>query len=1306
MVSADQIGKAAAISPLVFQPPVDGSFTWLSTRSGSFAPKGVLPIGTRFQIAIAPAFKDAAGRPIGTKFHETAETPPLRVKGAYQIGGRDSDNATVLPRFLVLFNANVNADTAAKFIRYEDAARNRVAARVEQVKNTDERDRSFPKWESDDRSLGAWTAQSEALEEEEPATDSEDDEDNALKVKKPAPARGNLLFVAPVKPLPPGKDWRLVLDAGVPAAEWKVVLTAPKQIAIGHILSFAPKSISAEANRVAGRRILIEFPKPLADDVNSETIGKWIKLQPPPANLRATVEGANVTLRADFSLGTRYRVTVAAGLQAQEPTQTAATTTQEISFEKLDSRLYFQDFAAHQYARGSRQVRLVSVNVPRVRVIARLFTGPAVAAAVKAFDKYEENPGDDPDEFYTRVPVEALPGQVIWQKDFAPGGGVDAQQTITLNWDEVVGANRTGTVLFTAESIDPVTKAKKRVGTQTLLQLTDIGATWKRDADAVALHLFSLASGKALTNAKLQLLGNEAEQLAEATTDEHGNATLPQMDPSRWVFAQTADDAHLIGLFSGDNDIPLYRLGVTEEGTSDDQEGRYARTIFLFTERGVYKPGDTLHLKGYAQDPRADEPRIPAGKEVTLTITDAKERQIYTSRVVLSEFGSFDADVTLPNGSLGKYSIGAVGEKGEGLGGSCYFQVQEYKPNAFEILVPKPPETFGDTQLNLPITAKYYMGKPLSKAKLTWSLVARDQPFTPEGLAEFVFCNGIYDFRLNRALDRLSQFNAQGNIAVDENGVGTVATALPVNPKAPQPRAAKLLCEVTDINQQTVSASRDLVQQASEFYFGFRRFDGVLKQGAPLPIELIGVRPDGKPLDQPTRATVRLSRINWQTNRLAAAGNTSDFESKANLHLEWERELETAPGLAANRKPNPASLEKAVAGKPGEYLLEASGKDSLGHNVLTSLVFEVSGEAETDWNYRNPYVIELVADKDSYEPGQTATLMMKTPISGDALVSVERDRVLRSFLVPLSGNAPSVQVPITDADGPNVFVSVMILRGADESPRKVKTPEYRIGYANLKIERPKDKLAISVKPISPGARPGEKVQLDAELRDSGGQPAADAEVTLYAVDEGVLSLTGYETPDPLAFFNQPRGLGVTTALTLPTLLKEDLAESDFANKGYLVGDGKGGPALLDGLRTNFIACAFWNATLRSDAQGRVHAEFSAPDSLTRYRIIAVAVTKQGAFGAAQSAFEINKPIMIESAMPAFANVGDKIIMRAVAHNTTDTGGRAEIELRLDSTARAGTARQLIDLPANATRAIDIPIEVVTPGAAKWSWSIR
>ncbi len=1304
MISPDQIGKPAALSPLVFAPPLEGKFIWLSTRSGTFMPASVLPLATKYQITLASGLQDARGKGVSAKLRETAETPPMRVKGTSLIGNRDLENATVVPRFLVLFNANIEAAAAAKFIRFEDAAHNRIPARVEQAGDPAKRERIFPTYESDDRNLSAWSAKSQP--EESPPDSEEDENESDTSAEKLGPARGNILFVAPTKPLPPGKDWRLVLDAGIPASEWKAALPAAKQIQLGNVVPFAIKGVTAQGNRLAGRRIAIEFSKSLAKDVSPDTVGNWIKIEPAPPNLKYTLDDSRVILSGDFALGQRYQVSVAPGVPAREPTRMSAAFKQEVVFEKFPSRLYFQDVAAHQYTGGTRQLRLLSVNVPRLRVTAKIFEGENVAAAVKAFDKYEENPEGSPDEIYTRVGVETLAGEVVWEKVFTPGGSVDSEQILPLDWNEIVGSNRNGAILFTAESLDPVGPKGKRVGVQILIQLTDFGAVWKREQEATRLHIFSLATGKGVPRARLQLLNGNLEEIAQSVTDARGDARFDRDEEARWVFVQRERDAHLIALSSAESILSLYHFDVTQESGDEESDGRYAKTIFLFTERGVYKPGDKLYLKGYAQDPRNNQPRVPAGKQLTVTITDSKEREIFSKKLTLSEFGSFDQEISLPQGALGKYQIVATGEKGAQLGGSCYFQVQEYKPNAFEISIPAPPLTTGDTQLALSIGAKYFMGKPLSKAKLTWSLVARDEPFAPEGLLDFAFCNGITDFRLNRALDRFSQFNAQGEAIVNADGVVQVAAALPVNPKAPQPRAAKFLCEVTDINQQTVSESRAFVEHASDFYFGLRRLDSVVKEGEPLSIELIALKPDGKPLEQPTRAVVRLAKINWQTNRLAAAGDTSEFESKANLQMVWEKELATVAGLGGDRKPNRALLEGIVAGTPGEYLLEASGQDSQGHPVLTSLVFEVSGDAVTDWNYRNPYAIDLVADKETYEPGEIATLLVKTPIAGDALVSVERDRVFRSFIVPLTGNAPSVQVPLIETDGPNVFVSVMLLRGANDSPRKIKTPEYRLGYINLKIARPKEKLSVKVKPAAPSSRPGETIQLEAEVRDWRGKGLVDAEVTLYAVDEGVLSLTSYETPDPLAFFNQPRGLSVTTSLTLPTLLKEDLAESDFANKGYLVGDGKGGPALLDGLRKNFVACPFWNATLRTDALGQVHAEFPAPDSLTRYRIIAVAATKEAQFGVAQSAFEINKPVMIESAMPAFANLGDKLVMRAVAHNTTSNSGKAEVYFIADATARAGETQRLIDLPANGSVAIDLPLEIVGTGTAKWKWAIK
>jgi uncharacterized protein YfaS (alpha-2-macroglobulin family) len=1299
MAPPDQIGKTAAVSPLVFAPGIEGQFVWLSTRSGTFVPKGILPLGTKYQVSLRAGLKDAAGRDVKSTLRETVETPPLRVKGTSALAGSDPENATATPRFLILFNANIDAAACAKFFRFTNAAGARVEARVE-VADPKNRERTFPRYQSDDRNLTAWGEKPEPVEMNDETADTAADAE-----KKPLPVRKNVLLVSAAKPLPPGKDWRLVVDPGLPAAEWKATLPARYEVFIGVVKPFGVASIAAESNRIAGRRIVIQFSKLLSTDVSADNISQWISVAPVPDKLKADVEGDTVTLKGDFALGAKYRVTTKPGLTAREPFRLERGQTSDVVFSPIAPRLYFEDFATQQHRAGTRRFRLLSVNVPRIRVTARLFTGDTTTVAIKAYDKYEDYSEErPPDETYSRVDVEKLPGQVIWERELKSSTGVDKPETLPLSWDEILGDHKTGTVLLTAESIDPVTADRKRVGTQAVIQLTDIGSVWKRDSSGVTLHLFSLTTGHALPGVRLRLIDTDEKSLGEALTDADGGAHLPYAADARWIFAQGKDDAHLISINNGEASVPLYRLGVTDDYGEEESD---VRSIFLFTERGVYKPGDVVHLKGIARNLTDDRSSLPAGTKLTVKVSDSKDREIFKKSVVLSEFASFAEDITLPLGSVGKYRVAVTDEEKEPkLRGNGDFQVQEYRPNAFEITIPQPPVATGPITLDLPVTAKYFMGKPLVKAKLTWSLVARDDSFRPEGLGDFAFCNAVDDFRVNKALDRISQLNAQGEASIDAEGNAKITTPLALNPKAPQPRAAKLLCEVTDLGQQTVSESRSFVQHSSDYYFGLRRLDAVFKEGNPLPIELIAVGADGKVLPAPVKATVRVTRITWQTNRLAAAGDTTEFDSKAELHVEWERDLTTTPGLGTDRKPNVATLTDAVAGKPGQYLLEVTGKDAQGHDILTSVTFEVAGPTETVWNYRNPYAVDLVTDKESYSPGQTATIMVKTPIAGDALVTVERDRVLRSFVKRLEGNAPSVEVPLTEADAPNVFVSVMLLRGANDSPRKIKAPEYRIGYCEVKVARPEAKLTVSVKASAPVAKPGEKVQLEAEVRDAAGQPAADSEVVLFAVDEGVLSLTGYKTPDPLAFFNQRRRLAVQTSLTLPTLLKEEAEESDFANKGYLIGDAKGGPPALDGLRKNFLACAFWKATLKTDAQGRVHAEFTAPDSLTRYRVIAVAASKKDQFGTGESAIEINKPVMIEASLPRFGDFGDKLVLRAVVHNNTDAAGEADVELQVDATAKAGETKRHITVPAKGSVPVDFPVELVATGPAQWRWSVR
>ena len=222
--------------------------------------------------------------------------------------------------------------------------------------------------------------------------------------------------------------------------------------------------------------------------------------------------------------------------------------------------------------------------------------------------------------------------------------------------------------------------------------------------------------------------------------------------------------------------------------------------------------------------------------------------------------------------------------------------------------------------------------------------------------------------------------------------------------------------------------------------------------------------------------------------------------------MEWERELTTTPGLGPDRKPNVATLANAAAGKPGQYLLEITGKDPQGHDILTSVTFEVAGPSETVWNYRNPYAIDLVTDKETYEPGQTATILVKTPIAGEALVTVERDRVLRQVR-----NSPAmrlVQVPVAKTTPPFRFGDAA---SRANEPAQNKSAGYGSDVCELR-SRGLTQAGVTVKANGATAKPGAK---SSKRRREGWNRKRRRIRNRSAVDEGVLSLTGYKTHDPL-----------------------------------------------------------------------------------------------------------------------------------------------------------------------------------------------
>ncbi len=1285
VAAPNEIGLPAKHPPLLISPPLAGVFTWLSQRSGVFTPNKPILLGRKYSFTLRADLRKPDGKSLVARLSCIMETPPLSITDVC-MRETASTNASAEPIFLLQFNAAVRAEDVWSYLEFRNGTGERVPAEARHAKANDYfyhhlEDRGG------DRSTLTWREQFYAMANKHALSASPNESAVAPIL--------NRLVITPKKPLTIGTGWKLVVAKGVPSTETDSRLPKALEIGIGNILPFKVAEVTAHNGLSNGKRVAIAFTKPISSDITRTNVSDWVSVAPEPKNLSATTTGNEIHLSGDFQLDQSYTVVVRRGLPSADPFTLATTSTNSFSFSALPPRIYFPAFSTDQLSGGQRQFQLLAVNVPRVKLRAKLLDRHTLIHVLRGYKSYFSSYDEDFDytEPYREVDFNLVPGKTIFETTLDSSNATDVSRKMDLDWDAILGERKAGAVFLAAEQNSPDQRGRSKLGTQTLVQLTDLGLVWKRSGDEILVYVFSHKSGEPVRNATVQLLTDDNEALCEETSDEHGLAQMPLKwgNAARWLMAELGEDLHAIRLEA--HGLPLYGFNIPSVESANENY----RKVMLFSDRPVYRPGETMHLKAILRDWQDKNWTVPAATSATLRCFDPKEQKFFETNLTVSALGSLAQSVPLPQGALGHYRAELHFQNQNFYHG---FQVQDYQPNAFEITLSAKKSYAPGEKINVLLSAKYFLGKTLSRAKARWTLDARDAGFAPEGFGDFSFGTAVWQSELNR---QSSSLTLQGEGTFTDKTNFLIAPIITLNPKAPQPRQVDLWVEMTDVNQQTLSQSAEFICHSSDFYLGLKNFKDVVRAGERQPVELIAVRSNGAPFSDAVKAAVTVQRIEWHIVRVQGAGRAITYRSEPVFTNIVEQQVSTRPLVKAadkwETKPDGEPPFSFTPTEPGLYLIEGKTKDAAGRDVITALTFNVYGSNQIPWNYRNEAQIDLVHDQKSYTPGQTAVVLVKTPISGKALVTVEREEVLRSFIMELTGNAPSIRIPLEEGDAPNVFVSVLLLRGSDKSPKRFKAPEYRLGYCQINVEKPESKLAITIQSDAVDYRPGDSVHVTTEIKDAAGQPILDAEVTLYAVDEGVLSLTGYSTPDPHAFFYETRPLAVRCGLSLPNLLPEDPEQRGFSNKGYLIGGGGNG----ERLRKNFLACAFWNATLRTDSAGKIKTSFTAPDSLTRYRVIAVAHTAKSQFGSGQTSIQINKPIMIEPALPRFANVTDRIVARAVLLNQTAQAGEVAVSLQLDDKARTPSPSRKVALAARGSAIVEFPLEFVETGTAKWIW---
>ncbi|MEK7861179.1 MAG: alpha-2-macroglobulin family protein, partial [Chloroflexota bacterium] len=324
--------------------------------------------------------------------------------------------------------------------------------------------------------------------------------------------------------------------------------------------------------------------------------------------------------------------------------------------------------------------------------------------------------------------------------------------------------------------------------------------------------------------------------------------------------------------------------------------------------------------------------------------------------------------------------------------------------------------------------------------------------------------------------------------------------------------------------------------------------------------------------------------------------------------------------------------------KPGTLRLVAEVTDARERIARSATFLWVSGSGIASWQVTNDDTIALVADRDRYEVGDTAEILVPTPFAGaTGLVTVERGKVITRSVQQFPTGGERLRIPITDRSLPNVFVSVVLYRAPTATD---PVPRYKVGYVQLPVSTSTRVLNVAIKPDRAQARPGDTVHYDIRVTDLRGK-GVKAELSLAVVDKAVLALEEERGPNGLRAFWFERGLGVNTGSSMGISMDRWNDVWSGSAKQMKGGATGGGGQQDPGFRQDFRNTAYWSAQVATKEDGTVGVDVTLPDSLTTWRMQARAVSGDTMVGEDISELVTTRPLLLRPALPRFLRVGDR-----------------------------------------------------------------
>ncbi|HKO82835.1 MAG TPA: MG2 domain-containing protein, partial [Chitinophagaceae bacterium] len=982
----------------------------------------------------------------------------------------------------------------------------------------------------------------------------------------------------------------------------------------------------------------------------SESLKPFVKFDP-ELGYAVELNENGFTLRSDkFDVDKSYVLTIAKGLRGKIGGVLKEEYTGSVAFGELEANIRFSNSKAVFLSKnGGKNIEVQITNVPKVKlIISKIYENnllmsqrygyyPQETRAIQA--SYEEEYEGD---YYNESDDDAMLGDVIYEKEIdtrsLPKSGVGRLLNFSQFEDRLPDFK--GVYHIVIRSSEDYWVKDSR-----FISLSDIGMITKEGQDKIYVFTNSIKTALPVDAVNISIYSANNQLLGTAATNAQGVAEIAysKKDFSGFrpamVIAKTADDFNYLPFNNTRVNTSRFEVG----GKRNNPSGLDA---FVYAERDIYRPGEKVNFSVIIRDRQW---KTPGDVPLKMKFLMPNGKELKSFRKNLNEEGALEGSVDIAISAItGGYTL-EVYTSNDVLLASKNFSVEEFVPDRIRIntKLDKASLKPGESS-TLSINAMNFFGPPAANRNYETEIQVKQKAFSPEKFSDYQFSlanqNSFFDKQVKEG-----QTDSEGNASEKYEVPATYANMGILQ--------TSFYTTVFDETGRPVSRATSADIFTQDIFYGIKYdwfFYYPLNQ--PVKFQLVAVNKEGNAVNSTAR--IEVIKHEYRTV-LTKSGSYFRYESQKEDKQMAENQISVGGNTVYSYIPrSPGDYEVRIY-RPGANNYVSRSFYSYGSWGGNNNSFEVSNEGN----------IEISLNKKTYFSGELVTALFKTPFDGKMLVTMETDHIVSYQYVDVSKRNASLDLKLSGEHVPNVYITATLIKPHEVSDIPLTVAH---GFQNVTVEEKSRKIPIEiVSKKSVRSKTHQKVKV---------KTAPGSYVTLSAVDNGVLQVTNFKTPDPYDYFYQKRALQVMAYDLYPLLFAEVRAKlSSTGGDAELSMDKRVNP--MPAKRIKVVG--YWSGIKKANGSGEAEFEFDVPQFSGEIRLMAVSYKGQN-FGAADNTMTVADPIVISTALPRFLSPGDTATVPVTLSNTTDKSASVSASISTDGSVKViGINNQTILLNAKS-----------------------